>query len=51
MGEPTKLLLLEKVVEVVKRDKLVENTKAIGNSLLDGLKEMEKQFPNLVYFP
>lgn len=30
MGDPTKLFLLQKVVEVVKRDDLINKTKSVG---------------------
>lgn len=33
MGEPAKVVLLEKVIEVIKRDKLLENVQAAGNHL------------------
>jgi 4-aminobutyrate aminotransferase/(S)-3-amino-2-methylpropionate transaminase len=50
MGEPTKMVLLEKVVEVVLKRGLVEKAKTIGRNMLDGLMELEKKFPNLVNF-
>ena len=50
MGEPTKLVLLEKIVEVIKRDQLVKKAKDIGNSLLIEFKKFEKRYPNLVCF-
>jgi 4-aminobutyrate aminotransferase-like enzyme len=30
MGEPSKVVLLEKVIDVIKRDKLIENVKVTG---------------------
>jgi 4-aminobutyrate aminotransferase / (S)-3-amino-2-methylpropionate transaminase len=48
MGEPTKLVLLEKVVEVIKKNNLVEKTKNIGKLMLDGLRQLESNYPNLV---
>jgi hypothetical protein len=33
MGEPSKVILLEKVIEVIKRDKLIENVKVTGSSV------------------
>lgn len=33
MGEPSKVVLLEKVIEVIKRDKLMDNVKTTGFSL------------------
>lgn len=48
LGDPSKLLLLEKVVDVVKRDKLLENIQSTGESMLKGLKEIQARFPNHV---
>jgi 4-aminobutyrate aminotransferase/(S)-3-amino-2-methylpropionate transaminase len=33
MGEPSKVVLLEKVIDVIKRDKLIENVKVTGSSV------------------
>jgi 4-aminobutyrate aminotransferase-like enzyme len=33
MGEPSKVVLLEKVIDVMKRDKLIENVKVTGSSV------------------
>ncbi|KAI6170541.1 4-aminobutyrate aminotransferase, mitochondrial [Aphelenchoides bicaudatus] len=48
MGEPTKLVVLEKVVEIIKRDNLVEKTKAVGDYLKSKLDGLAKEFPNKV---
>uniref|UniRef100_A0A1I8BCI3 Gamma-amino-N-butyrate transaminase n=1 Tax=Meloidogyne hapla TaxID=6305 RepID=A0A1I8BCI3_MELHA len=48
MGEPTKLVLLEKIVQIVKRDQLVNKAKNIGNSLLVELNKLEKRYPNML---
>lgn len=48
LGEPTKLIALEKVIEVIKRDGLVKKTKAIGVELKNGLHQLSKQFPDKV---
>jgi len=45
MGEPSKVLLLEKVIEVIKRDRLLENVQASGRKLLDGLNDLSKRYP------
>lgn len=50
MGEPTKLVLLEKIVQVIKRDQLVEKARNVGKDLLAELKNLEKCYPHLVYF-
>jgi 4-aminobutyrate aminotransferase/(S)-3-amino-2-methylpropionate transaminase len=48
MGEPAKLVVLEKVVEIIKRDNLVEKTRVVGKYLQDKLHELAKDFPNKV---
>nr|CAD2172161.1 unnamed protein product [Meloidogyne enterolobii] len=48
MGEPTKLVLLEKIVQVIKRDQLVSKAKNVGNDLLAELKNLEKCYPHLL---
>lgn len=48
MGEPTKLVVLEKVVEVIRRDNLVEKTKVVGDYLKQKLDGLAKDFPNKV---
>ena len=45
MGEPSKVLLLEKVIEVIKRDRLLENVQASGRKLMDGMKDLAKRYP------
>lgn len=45
MGEPSKVLLLEKVVEVIKRDNLLSIVQASGKKLMDGLMDMSKRYP------
>ena len=42
------LVLLEKVVEVIGQEQLVERAKVLGKSLLDGLQELQKQYSGLV---
>ena len=41
MGEPTKLVILEKVIEIIKRDNLVDITKQVGDHLQNSLKQLE----------
>ena len=33
MGEPSKVILLEKVVEIIRRNKLIENVNVTGSCL------------------
>lgn len=48
MGEPTKLVVLEKVVEIIKRDGLVEKTKIVGDYLLKNLEKLASDFPQQI---
>lgn len=41
MGEPTKVILLEKAIEVIKRDNLLKNVRNIGEELQKGLRDLE----------
>lgn len=41
MGEPTKLILLEKAIEVIQRDKLLEQVKSVGKGLQSGLRQVQ----------
>ncbi|VDM39181.1 unnamed protein product [Toxocara canis] len=41
MGEPTKLILLEKAVEVIARDNLLEQVRKVGKGLQSGLRQIE----------
>lgn len=44
MSDPSKLLLLEQIVKVIKNEKLVENIKEVGDYLMKGLKDLEVKF-------
>lgn len=44
MGDPGKVILLEKIIEIIERDKLLEHVQKTGEYLLCRLKEMEKEF-------
>lgn len=48
MGDPGKLVLLEGVLEVVKRDNLLAQVQRSGERLLTGLKTLQNEFPALV---
>jgi len=47
-GEPSKLILLEKAIEVIKRDNLLERTKKSGVALQNGLNELQEKYSNRV---
>lgn len=48
MGDPGKLLLLESILTVIKRDALLENVNRVGNRLRQGLLNAQKDFPALL---
>jgi 4-aminobutyrate aminotransferase / (S)-3-amino-2-methylpropionate transaminase len=45
MGDPGKLLLLEGVIDVIKKENLLAQVKRSGDRLLSGLKDLQKEFP------
>jgi 4-aminobutyrate aminotransferase/(S)-3-amino-2-methylpropionate transaminase len=49
MGDPSKLLLLEGVLEVIRRDSLLDLVQKTGQKLLTGLRSFEQEFPQLVH--
>ncbi|PSN49842.1 4-aminobutyrate aminotransferase, partial [Blattella germanica] len=48
MGDPSKLLILQGVLNVIKRDCLLDLVNESGKKLYKGLREFEKEFPSLV---
>uniref|UniRef100_A0A1B6EGL6 (S)-3-amino-2-methylpropionate transaminase n=1 Tax=Clastoptera arizonana TaxID=38151 RepID=A0A1B6EGL6_9HEMI len=48
MGDPGKLLILETVLAVIKRDNLLKIVEESGKVLLNGLLELQKEFPALI---
>lgn len=51
MGEPSKIVILEKVVEVIRRDGLVEQAKEVGKLLQKGLLDIAGNYPQQVGRP
>jgi 4-aminobutyrate aminotransferase/(S)-3-amino-2-methylpropionate transaminase len=49
MGDPSKLLLLQGVLEVVRRDSLLAVVQKSGEKLLTGLHSFEREFPHLLH--
>lgn len=47
-GDPGKLIILEGVLEVIKRDNLLENVRKTGDVLLKGLLEAQKDFSSIL---
>lgn len=48
MGDPTKVLLLEKAVEVIKKEKLLENVNNVGALFQKGLRELESKYSSKI---
>lgn len=49
VGDSSKVLLLEAVINTIKKYNLLDNVKETGKYLQDGLHEMEKKFPHSVF--
>ena len=41
MGDPSKIVMLEALIDVIERDNLMNNVKDVGKYLLNGVKELE----------
>ncbi|KAG7164117.1 4-aminobutyrate aminotransferase-like, partial [Homarus americanus] len=45
MGDPSKIIMLEEVIQVINRDRLLENVKETGAVLMKGIQGLEQRFP------
>lgn len=48
MGDPAKLLQLKTIIDVVKRDALLDNAVETGHVLLNGFQEIQERYTGLV---
>ncbi|KAJ1530693.1 hypothetical protein ONE63_005559 [Megalurothrips usitatus] len=48
MGDPGKVLLLQEVLKVIRRDELLSVVRAAGDVLYKGLRGLEQEFPNIL---
>lgn len=48
MGDPSKLILLEKVISVIKEENLLDKIDSVGQKLLQGLFELQSQYSGLI---
>ncbi|XP_046680224.1 4-aminobutyrate aminotransferase, mitochondrial [Homalodisca vitripennis] len=48
MGDPGKIVLLEAILDVIKRDNLLATVQASGKVLMEGLGSLQKEFPTLL---
>ncbi|KAL8623439.1 hypothetical protein ACOMHN_058885 [Nucella lapillus] len=48
MGDPSKLVLLEEVLKVIREEELVNGVEVMGTYLLHGLTSLQNQYPGLM---
>ncbi|KAL4240525.1 hypothetical protein ACF0H5_001317 [Mactra antiquata] len=48
VGDPSKIALLEEVIQVIQKENLLDNVKVTGDYLLTGLKNMQTKYPGLL---
>jgi len=48
LGDPGKLIFLEEVVKVIKKQNLIEKIAKTGDYLLKGLESVQSQYPNIL---
>jgi len=48
MGDPTKIVLLDAVLKVIKRENLLSVVEKSGDVLMSGLRDLEAEFPALI---
>jgi len=48
MGDPTKIVLLEAILKVIKRENLLSVVEKSGDVLMSGIRELEAEFPALI---
>jgi len=51
VGDPARLNMLETVVETVEKDDLLKRTREAGTTLLQGLKQLQNLYPDMVMDP
>lgn len=47
-GDPGKIIILERILEVIKREKLLDNVNKTGAVLKQGLLDAQKEFPSIL---
>lgn len=48
MGDPSKMILLEEVVKIIKQESLLKNVQETGDVLMKGLKDLQKKHSGLI---
>ncbi|XP_065217365.1 4-aminobutyrate aminotransferase, mitochondrial-like [Planococcus citri] len=49
MGDPGKMIMLEEVLKIIRRDQLLENVKETGKVLMKGLTEYQNSYNGLIH--
>lgn len=48
MGDPTKIVLLEAILDVIKKDNLLSVVEKSGDVLMSGIRDLEAEHPALI---
>jgi len=48
MGDPSRIILLEELVNIVNEDNLLENTRVTGEKVVAGLRDLQDRFPGQI---
>lgn len=48
LGDPGKIILLEGIMDVIRRENLLEEVVSVGKVLEDGLNDLEKKYSNII---
>lgn len=48
MGDPTKIVLLDAILKVIKRDNLLSVVEQSGEVLMSGIRDLEADYPALI---
>lgn len=49
LGDPSKMVLLEAVINVIKEQNLVKNMEDTGDHLLQGMKSLQQKYPDKIF--
>lgn len=48
MGDPSKLILLEAILETIRKENLLDKVTRVGDYTLKNLKDMQKEYSNII---
>lgn len=48
MGDPSKMIILEEVIKIIKKEALLHNVNVTGKVLMNGLFEYQKKYSGLI---